>query len=85
MVSLADRSAREVLGDHLGQQTLGAYFNPFHAVFLSRVLGPGSFDLDGCDLFSVGVEYFLVRQDAPGDTCQLIGQGSSEFVSMKPG
>jgi hypothetical protein len=73
------------LGDHLGQQTLGAYLNPFHAIFLTRVLGPGSFDLDDCDLFSVGVEGFLVSQNAPSDTGQLIGQSRGELVSMKPG
>ena len=48
-------------------------------------MGPGSFDLDGCDLFSVGVEAFLVRQNAPCDTGQLVGQGRGELVSMKPG
>ena len=72
------------MGDHLGQQTLGAYFNPFHAV-ISIAKVPGSFGLDSCGLLSVGVEGFLVSQNAPCNACQLVGQGGGQLVSLKPG
>ena len=72
------------MGDHSGQQTLGAYFNLFHAV-ISIAKAPGSPGLDGCDLLFVGVEGFLVGQNAPCDARQLVGQGGGQFVSLKPG